>query len=1298
MSENLFDCQRAAIERLREAIRTRATAEAEITTTFHRAREKAEREIARARQTHATALGQELAELEAAHTATIERIAAEYNAQLLALEQSRDDRRQQTTARFTAAQQKGQEDYNNDIWKHDSLLEAGEKAAHEQRDALLRKAAAGEEQIQSLRAQMESLLARVRLRSEQIAGQTELPPPSDDDPIQRLNKWLATAREQLTALQNAATPRWGHPRRLPVLILLGMAVGAVAGVILDNPWIATIVAAAVGLLVGTSLWLWLRSRGRETTRQFGQAIAQHLAEAARSVQLLQDFAQSEFNAQLQHLRDKHARRREKTDNYYKPLLELQKKQFDEELLRIETEFATAAESLRRQRGHATRAAEDHYRTRKEAIEARLGQELKAAEDAYTQAITAATAAREAAWNAMTSRWQAAVTEVEATFARLRQDGQEFFPPWEQLTASRAWPQRVPAGIRLGDWHFDTNILPELATTDGRWLLPGSLNEPVPAFIPFSERCSVLFRCRDDGRTAGVHALQSLMLRFLTGLPPGKVRFTIIDPVGLGENFAAFMHLADYDEKLVTAHIWTEARDIEQRLIDLTDHIASVIQKYLRNQYQSIEEYNRAAGEVAEPYRVLVVANFPTNFTPEAAKRLVSIATSGPACGVCVLTTVDTRAAMPRDFNLADLEAVSYTVAWKEGKFIPKDPLLAPFPPRIDPPPPPSTIADLVRRVGAASQEAVRVEVPFDFIAPAPDAVWQASAAKGFEVPIGRAGATRRQVFSLGRGTAQHAVIAGKTGSGKSTLLHALITNLALTYSPDEAELYLIDFKEGVEFQWYATYRLPHARVVAIQSEREFGVSVLQRLDGILRERGEKFRDAGVNDLAAYRAARPEEKTPRILLVIDEFQAFFTEDDKLAQEAALLLDRLVRQGRAFGLHVVLGSQTLGGAYSLARSTIDQMAVRIALQCSDADAQLILSKDNTAARLLSRPGEAIYNDQNGLTEGNDPFQVVWLSEERRERILEELHRRAGDRWPPPLVFQGHTSADLANNRALAQQLAAPSPVKVPTAWLGEPVAIKEPTAAAFRPHGGMNLLMVGPNEDAARALFVASLLSLAAQVPGIRLTICDGTPDDADAADYLRRFAAYWPHVVAPDRLGLAAALAELTNDIDQRQKGAAERMPRFLFIFGIQRFRELRKSEDDFGFGRRSEREPSPAERLAAILREGPLVGIHTVVWCDSLVNLNRAFDRPLVREFGMRVLFQMSATDSSTLMDSPAAAKLGRYRALFVHEEQERAEKFRPYGLPATEWLNAVSAILRSRSELTGVTADGVSRSVSTPA
>ena len=138
--------------------------------------------------------------------------------------------------------------------------------------------------------------------------------------------------------------------------------------------------------------------------------------------------------------------------------------------------------------------------------------------------------------------------------------------------------------------------------------------------------------------------------------------------------------------------------------------------------------------------------------------------------------------------------------------------------------------------------------------------------------------------------------------------------------------------------------------------------------------------------------------PRILLIVDEFQEFFVEDDKIAQDAALLLDRLVRQGRAFGIHVHLGSQTLGGAYSLARSTLGQMAVRIALQCSEADAHLILSEDNSAARLLTRPGEAIYNDANGMVEGNNLFQVVWLPDERREDYLKQIAELARKRNRP------------------------------------------------------------------------------------------------------------------------------------------------------------------------------------------------------------------------------------------------------------------------------------------------------------
>ena len=220
--------------------------------------------------------------------------------------------------------------------------------------------------------------------------------------------------------------------------------------------------------------------------------------------------------------------------------------------------------------------------------------------------------------------------------------------------------------------------------------------------------------------------------------------------------------------------------------------------------------------------------------------------------------------------------------------------------------------------------------------------------------------------------------------------------------------------------------------------------------------------------------------PRILLVIDEFQEFFVEDDKIAQEVSLLLDRLVRQGRAFGMHVMLGSQTLGGSYSLPRATLGQMAVRIALQCSEADAHLILSEDNTAARLLTRPGEAIYNDANGMMEGNNLFQVVWLSDEQREEYLERIQEMArGRTWPkpPPIVFEGNLPADVSKNPLLNRLLDA-------TEWPAEPARptrpgwatrsrSRTPPCIVFRPQSGSNVLIVGQNDEAALAMMMMSV---------------------------------------------------------------------------------------------------------------------------------------------------------------------------------------------------------------------------------
>ena len=467
--------------------------------------------------------------------------------------------------------------------------------------------------------------------------------------------------------------------------------------------------------------------------------------------------------------------------------------------------------------------------------------------------------------------------------------------------------------------------------------------------------------------------------------------------------------------------------------------------------------------------------------------------SGARCGVFVLMSVDDeRRPCRATSRLSDLEPRAWCCALEPRAASPgSTPTSGRWRSIFDPPPPVERFKEIVRTVGSAANDAGRVEVPFSCIIPEEKDWWTADSRAGIDVPLGRAGAMKLQHLDLGHGTSQHVLISGKTGSGKSTLLHVLVTNLALRYSPDEVELYLVDFKKGVEFKAYARSLLPHARVVAIESEREFGLSVL----AAARRRAAHPRRS-VPPPRACRTSRatappsPSAKLPRILLMIDEFQELFVEDDRIAQESALLLDRLVRQGRAFGIHVLLGSQTLGGAYTLARSTIGQMAVRIALQCSEADAHLILSEDNTAARLLTRPGEAIYNDANGLYEGNHPFQIVWLPDVERDDYLQRVSRlaqraalRRGRRRSSSRATSWPT---WPTTRSLKELLGAPSLARdgphASPAWLGSAVAIKDPTSAAFLRQNGSNLLMVGHREEAALGVLAACFISLAASGPG------------------------------------------------------------------------------------------------------------------------------------------------------------------------------------------------------------------------
>ncbi|MCH7228542.1 FtsK/SpoIIIE domain-containing protein [Haloferula sp. A504] len=885
-----------------------------------------------------------------------------------------------------------------------------------------------------------------------------------------------------------------------------------------------------------------------------------------------------------------------------------------------------------------------------ALEEEQGRSLEELKASLQAKIAEADAGHDQALAEVAANWPEEVGRRIERLAALIDERASRFPEW-----SREWleswqpPESGESAIPFGSLTVPLAELAEETPGDARFSLPESI--ALPLALGFPGQGSLLF---EGDATEAAGAIHSVVLRLLGHFPPGRVAFTFIDAVGLGRDHAGLMHLADYEDTLIHGRIWTQSAQIEERLAELNEHVEKVIQMYLRNEYATITEYNEKAGAIAEKYQFVVISGLPAGFSDTAMGRLRSLAASGARCGVFLLIQLEKPLADPA--LEAELRQTCLCLKQEDGVW-----RIAGRPGTVvlDRAPEDSLETELVHRFGKASVDSNRIEVPFNSIAPEGE-WWCEETGDELRVPIGRTGARKLQQLAIGKGTRQHALIAGKTGSGKSTLFHVMITNLALHCSPEEVEFYLVDFKKGVEFKCYGTRRLPHARVVAIESDRQFGLSVLHRVDEELRRRGELFREHGVQDVAGYRRATGG-KLPRTLLMIDEFQEFFTEDDGIGQEASLLLDRIVRQGRAFGIHAILGSQTLGGAYTLARATLGQMVIRIALQCNEADAYLIMDDDNPAPRLLTRPGEGIYNDNAGALAANSPFQTVWLSEEERNERLDEvaaLARKRGIAMPAPVVFEGNAPADLKENDRLAAVLAEP-PVEKPKAgriWLGAPNSIKGPTEAVLRRQSGSNLLVVGQGEDRMKALMSAALVSLSAQYPAgsARFVVLDPEGEGGDLAAMLKTLPQEGEVHQPGDLAGVMAKLAA------RLEAGGEDEV--FVFIRDLQRFKALREEEDfGFSFDEPSAGAASPAKVFRELIGEGAPAGIHLIVGVDTWNNVGRWIPRKSMADFQMRVLYQMSANDSSAMIDSPAAGNLGLHRALLYDESQGTLETFRPY-------------------------------------
>jgi hypothetical protein len=770
---------------------------------------------------------------------------------------------------------------------------------------------------------------------------------------------------------------------------------------------------------------------------------------------------------------------------------------------------------------------------------------------------------------------------------------------EQATAA-ALATAEPTARHLAD-----RLAPGLASippNDARWRSRQLIGAGTPSYVRVGELAETgtpvvapLLRTNGwqvtaDRSEAARRLLQSVALRLIAAAEPFRLRIDAFDPRLTGTMGLLGRLTTKYPQLVPRAtHTAEQLHAVLSGLVDVSSMRAS---RQAQLGHQHFEDLVRETGRVTDPYRLVVLFDYPAGIDTLAQRDLVRLAATGADRGICFLVHHDPAMAAETEVDPRRLLDLLTPVAVGNDRV--EHGQLPDVPVRLDPGIDANVAADVCDVVAELAEIAVLPTIDFERTLPERSTWWR-PVQDELSTVIGYDDRTPALIrLRSGNPALPHVLVGGAVGQGKSNLLLVLIHGLAARYAPRDLEMYLLDFKHGVEFSALGPaaereHWLPHVRVLGIHSDRAFGLAVLRHLSDELARRSEIFKARGnVADIAELPVGpgRP----PRILAVLDEFQVLLEDDDDLADEAARLLERLVRLGRAYGVHVVLATQTIEGVKRLSTrrdSIFGQVPYRIALKTTPADSQAILRTGNTAAAELQFRGEAVLNANFGSPDDNQHVLVSFADKPTLDDLRRDLWMQSGTTHPPR-VFHLAEAARLTDTAGAV----TPEPGRP---WTGLPIAVtEEPLSIEVRAEPGAGVLVLGDGPtDALGVLSGLAVSAAAAAEAPPRFLFVDGTDSSPMVAEgkgalmqVLRQLGCQVDSI--DKHVDIVPWVFELR---DQVRAGRIEG-PTYLLGFGFHGVPRMQVQADGLF--------ESPANALQDIVREGPAQGLVTFGWWNRL--------------------------------------------------------------------------------------------------
>ena len=388
-----------------------------------------------------------------------------------------------------------------------------------------------------------------------------------------------------------------------------------------------------------------------------------------------------------------------------------------------------------------------------------------------------------------------------------------------------------------------------------------------------------------------------------------------------------------------------------------------------NNVSNIFEYNKSFETNPQWFHLFVLTDFPNGISVDLAQRVLNFMQHGNKAGIFTLLVCNNAAHPAHNWDegevvktIEKMKEYALNVLDSRGIELKVDCDSFGLPLAINKELSIERLPKIIEMLQANAESTKQKNVLIDTMFGETDASSKSSkgilpAAEVLDIPIGvRGGEVQTLKLDTNGGVSPHAVVIGGTGSGKSNLLHTIILSTCYRYSPEEVNLYLIDFKGGNEFKFYEANgikenQIPHIKLTGLTSDVEDGIAILNNLQNVLADRQEKFLKANVSDIVQY--CQAGHKMPRLFVIVDEIQELFERDDKLGQKAIDILRELFKLGRAYGITILWASQNIPNAPGLRDKVISQIGNRISLKLNEPDDAMDIHNDPIMVRALNRP---------------------------------------------------------------------------------------------------------------------------------------------------------------------------------------------------------------------------------------------------------------------------------------------------------------------------------------------------------